>query len=145
MSTSDGLKQWLDGGVENKNVAKVPVPIVTSEQIDGRHLWVVRSEDVVHAEERIAFGKKVEKGVIKHTNLTGGREAHSGGELIFLDDVTVLLNGRSGRYGPRSKQEMDAVAKAFRNSGYFVWSCGYDVEAGMPFAFGNVDPDWIVA
>ncbi|MFI0848423.1 hypothetical protein [Mesorhizobium sp. IMUNJ 23232] len=145
MAPSDGLRIWVDGSAADEVSDQGGPPVLSSGQMDGRHLWVVRTDDVVHAMERSPFGKNVEKGVIKHTNLTGGEEAYSGGELIFLEETTVILNGRSGRYGPRSADEMIAVAKAFRKSGYYVWSCGYDDEAGRPYGFGSVDPFWVVS
>lgn len=143
MVASDGLDEWIDGpaGVGRDKLSGVPA--INTSQLDFRRLWVVRLGDVVHAAERGPYASNVRKGVIKHTNLTGGKPAHSGGELIFLDDETIVLNGRSGRYGPRSEQEMTAVAKAFRKSGYFVWSCGYDVDTAQPFPFSSVDPVWI--
>jgi hypothetical protein len=142
MSASDGRLFWVDGTAEDVDDPPL-VPGLSSVQLDGRHLWVVREVDVVHASERSPFGKNVEKGVIKHTNLTGGAPAYSGGELIFLDERTICLNGRSGRYGPRTAEEMTAVAKAFKKSGYHVWSCGFDSEAAEPYAFGSVDPTWV--
>lgn len=144
MSASDGRLSWVDGTAEDLDDPP-PIPGLSSVQLDGRHLWVVCEVDVVHASERSPFGKNVEKGVIKHTNLTGGEPAYSGGELIFLDENTICINGRSGRYGPRTAEEMTAVAKAFRKSGYHVWSCGFDSEAAQPHGFGGVDPTWVVS
>lgn len=144
MSPSDGLLSWVDGSAADVG-GPLQKPVLSSDQLDGRHLWVVRQVDVVHASERSPFGKNVEKGVIKHTNLTGGEPAHSGGELIFLNETTICVNGRSGRYGPRTADEMSAAAEAFRKSGYHVWSCGFDSEAAQPYGFGSVDPIWVVS
>ena len=98
---------------------------------------------MLHAEEMCGFGKSLQSGVIKHTNLTGGAPAYSGGEMVMLDEKTMVINGQSGRYGPRSERELDAAAKAFRQSGYHVWCMGYDNEAGYPLPFG-VMPRWVV-
>ena len=81
--------------------------------------------------------------MIKHTNLTGGAPAFASGELLFLSEYAVIINGRSRRYGPRSESEMISVAKAFKNSGYQVWSMGYDAEAGVPYPFNGVAPEWV--
>ena len=89
------------------------------------------------------FGMSLESGVIKHTNLTGGAPAFSGGELLFLDPQTVVVNGCSGRYGPRSAQELDLVVQAFANSGYGVWSMGFDDEVNRPSPFVGVLPVWV--
>jgi len=110
---------------------------------DGVRLWAVRPEDVVHAAEMCAFGSGFANGVIKHTNLTGGTSAHCAGELIILDDATLVVNGGSGRYGPSSEAEMFAVAKAFRDSGYGVWYYAYDDESGQAFRFGSRLPEWL--
>lgn len=93
-------------------------------------LWVVRGDDVLYAAEACPFGEaRAVDGRIKHTNLTGGQPAFSGGELVFLDNGKIVVSGNSGRYGPRSATEMSDVAIAFRDAGYTVYSTGYDQEA----------------
>jgi hypothetical protein len=113
-------------------------PATVPDDLDqaDRRLWVVRDADVVHADELCGWGQALETGKIKHSNLTGGAPAYSGGELIALNDNTIVLNGCSGRYGPQSAAEMQRVAEAFTKSGYYVWSCGFDEEAGRPLPFG---------
>lgn len=118
-------------------------PLLSETQIDGRHLWVVRKDDVVHAEERCAFGSTLKSKVIKHTNLTGGDAAYSGGELIFLDVSTVVVNGCSGRYGPKSAVELKQLAKAFADTGYRVWSMGFDEETNRPTQFLGSRPELV--
>lgn len=100
------------------------------------HLWVVREQDAVHAAENCAFGRALGNGKIKHTNLTGGAAAFAGGELLWLGEDQVLVNGCSGRYKPRSAKEMQAAAEAFADAGYRVWSTGYDEGTGFSFRFG---------
>lgn len=133
MTEAEGLKIWSAVPVE-EDLAPATVP-KNLDQAD-RQLWVVREADVVHAEELCGWGQALETGKIKHSNLTGGAPAYSGGELIALDDTTIVLNGCSGRYGPQSATEMQRVAEAFTKSGYHVWSCGFDEEAGQPLPFG---------
>ena len=118
-------------------------PPVLGADVPAVRLWAVRPGDVVHAEEKSAFGAQLETGVIKHTNLTGGNPAHCAGELVSLNEGTIALNGASGRYGPTSSEEMTAVAKAFKDSGYGVWSYGYDEENDFPFRFGSRLPEWV--
>jgi hypothetical protein len=103
-------------------------------------LWVVRDEDVPYASESCQYGRGLESQVIKHSNLTGGRPAFSAGELILLDEKTVVITGCSGRYGPRSPGELEAVAKAFKLSGYISWCMGFDEEAGFPLPFVGSAP-----
>ena len=143
MQAADGLKFWCDG-VEFAAPAEPPqIPEIVPEQLEDRSLWVVRLDDVVFAPENCPFGKGLKSTVIKHSNLTGGDPAYSGGELLFLDEKTLVVNGRSGRYGPKSLSEMEAVERAFSESGYAVWSMGYDEEANFALPFIGVTPKWV--
>jgi hypothetical protein len=143
MTTSDGLKLLQDGPVGADAGSPSAPPRLTPAHKADAYLWAVRPSDVCHAYENCAFGRSLETGVIKHTNLTGGGAASSGGELLFLKNDTIVVNGCSGRYGPRSKDEMDKVVVAFRQSGYRVWSMGYDDEANRGFPFVGVTPQWV--
>jgi hypothetical protein len=101
-----------------------PTPRVTEAMLDERHLWAVIVEAVPYALEKCAFGSSLPSGVIKHSNLTGGRPAYCAGEIVFLTVSELIVNGCSGRYGPRTREEMYDVARAFRRSGYGVWTMG---------------------
>lgn len=139
MQPSDGLlivPQHTIGSFEQEPV----VPEVTEEMKRQAYLWVVRAKDCVHAEVYCAFGKKLKNECIKHTNLTGGACAFSGGELIWISNREVLVNGCSGRYGPQSLVEMTVAAKAFAGAGYRTWSTGYDEGSGYCFKFGASMP-----
>ncbi len=140
MTASQGLKTWVDG-VEAPSYGNVPK---IQPRPKNAELWVVRSQDVVYAEEYCDFGKKLQTKMIKHSNLTGAKPAYCGGELIWIDETTIVITGRSGRYGPSSSSEMEAVAKSFRESGYAVWTLGYSDETDTPFAFGDRDPEMVV-
>lgn len=145
MTEADGLKVWVDGSQAPGATAPEPPPLLTEANLKNCMLWVVREDDVVWAPENGPFGKTLESGVIKHTNLTGGAAAYCGGELLVLEEtLTVVVNGCSGRYGPKNPTEMDGVASAFAQSGYGVWSMGYDEEAARPLPFIGVRPKWIV-
>lgn len=139
MVEADGLIHWVDG----KAAAKGSPPLLEQSHKEGAHLWVVRVDSVVHVAEQCAFGQDLESEVVKHTNLTGGSAAHSGGELVFLEDGTIVVNGCSGRYGPRSKGELDHVVRAFVDSGYGVWCMGFDEEANKPLPFIGTYPEWV--
>jgi len=143
MESSDGLKIWCDGQKPAKVQEAPRPPEIVPAHLQDQCLWVVRQDDVVYALEQGTFGKGLESTVIKHTNLTGGAPAYSGGELLFLDENTLVVNGQSGRYGPRSQSEMDAVEQAFSESGYDVWSMGFDEEANFPLPFIGVTPKWV--
>lgn len=124
----------IDGNTETPE-AVVPderrlPPFSQHDLPNPAQLWVVRGDDVVYAVEACPFGDAhAVDGRIKHTNLTGGQPAFSGGELVFLGFGKIVVSGNSGRYGPRSATELRDVAIAFRNAGYTVYSTGYDQEA----------------
>lgn len=144
MSIADGLVLWGDGQKgASKRTTPTP-PVLTTNFIGTKQsLWVVRADDVAHAPEHCQFGQALMSKVIKHTNLTGGRPAFAGGELLWLKDDTIAINGCSGRYGPRCEQEMNAVARAFSESGYDVWSMGWDEDANKPAPFIGYSPQWV--
>ena len=141
MAAEHGLLEWVDGTAAQK-ATPVP-PLLDLHQTQAARLWVVREDDVVHAEEHCAFGAALESGVIKHTNLTGGKAAFSGGELLFLDAETVVVNGCSGRYGPRTEAELHQAVRAFAESGFGVWSMGFDEETNRPARFLGTHPEWV--
>ena len=116
------------------------VPEVTAEMKKAAHLWVVREVDTVHAPEYCKFGDGLAKKKIKHTNLTGGAPAFSGGELIWIGEREVLVNGCSGRYGPLNASELAAAAQGFAKAGLKCWSSGYDEGSGYCFRFGASVP-----
>lgn len=146
MSHQEGLLLWRDGPYAGNSKTKptIAAPNLPPDVISAnQHLWVVRIQDVAYAPERCEFGRSLRSGVIKHTNLTGGEPAFSGGELYMIDHSNVVITGCSGRYGPSTREEMEAAAKAFANSGYGVWSMGWDDEADLPAPFIGSEPEWV--
>ena len=141
MTEGNGALSWTDGNASNimSEADRVP-PLVSEGRKQHAHLWVVMPDDVRHAPERCAFGRALPTGMIKHSNLTAGMPAHCGGELLFEGNDTIIVNGDSGRYGPRTPEELQAVAMAFRYSGYRVWSMGWDTDAGRPMLFVGARP-----
>jgi hypothetical protein len=133
MTTDDGAAELLDGSGSRANMAPKIAPLNEELFPSPKHLWVVRTADVVHAAEACAFGATRDAGTIKHTNLTGGEPAFSGGEFVQLDGNTLVVSGDSGRYGPRTAEEMLDVSLAFRDAGYTVYSTGYDEEVNRAF------------
>lgn len=107
------------------------------------YLWAISASDVPFALENVPFGKGLASRVIKHTNLTGGGHAHSGGELWFLSTNEILVNGASGRYGPETNQELVDAATAFKDAGYKVASLGFDEETGYSNRILVGDPQWL--
>lgn len=106
------------------------------------YLWVIGVEEVPLALESLEFGRTLATAVIKHTNLTGGASAHCGGELWFVSEKALVLSGSSGRYGPKSEQELRDAVAAFKVDGYAVASLGFDEETGFPSTVLVGDPQW---
>jgi hypothetical protein len=147
MTEEDGLLFWKDGPVAYDADAPESAPAgpaMTEAMLEGRYLWAVMEEAVPYALEKSAFGSSLLSGVIKHSNLTGGQPAYSAGEILLLSESELIVNGCSGRYGPRTYEEMEEVALAFHQSGYRVWTMGFDKEANRPFPFiGGPLPQWV--
>jgi hypothetical protein len=145
LTEEQGLTKWVDGGWAKGTAAPEVTPTVEVGDIERVQLWVVLPEDVLYALEHCEFAEKLglEKSVIKHTNLTGGASAFAGGEVVRLDNVTVIISGNSGRYGPETPEELFAVARAFADSGYGVWLVGWDEEAKRPAPLRGSVPHWL--
>lgn len=120
----------------------VPPGMQVSESI-AKYLWVVAPVTVPVAIEQPRPGVVVQRGYLSHTNLTGGAPAHCGGELWFLDDSTIVLNGGSSRYAPRSAAELDSAARGFKSAGYRVATMGWNDETASSNRFLRGDPQWL--
>lgn len=111
--------------------------------IDNAYLWVIAKNDVPFALKDECWGKELETGEVKHTNLTGGEDAHCGGELWFVSQDAVIVNGSSGRYGPKHEQELQDAANSFAASKYKVANIGFDEDTGFPLTILVGEPQWI--
>jgi hypothetical protein len=107
-----------------------------------KYLWVITPSAVPLILEDGEAGRATVRGYAAHTNLTGGSDAHSGGELWFRDDRSFWISGGSGRYGPRSAEEMNAVVESFRAAGYAVASFGWSEETHTPQRFLRGEAQW---
>ena len=115
-----------------------------AEPRGNTYLWVIAKDNIPAALEAAEIGQRLQTGVIKHTNLTGGVAAHCGGEAWFLGDTSVIIGGSSGRYGPDrfdSQQLIDA-AQVFKEQGYDVAVMGMD-ETGFPATLLVGEPQWL--
>lgn len=102
-------------------------------QHEAMHIWVVARESVPLALEESPLGKTIEgRGRLAHTNLTGGGEAHCGGELWLIDEGALAITGGSGRYPPRSAAELTEIVATLRHAGYRVACAGWSEEINGP-------------
>ena len=114
----------------------------TGPDEDKRCLWVIRTLDVPFVREHVSVSPPLPSGVSKHTNLTGGQDAHCGGEVWFVSGQRLILNGASGRYPPRELQELEEIVGAFEAAGYEIWSMGWDSEVNGPARILRGSPPW---
>ncbi|WP_237478685.1 hypothetical protein [Lichenibacterium dinghuense] len=135
----------LDGEADTRCI--VGLPLANGDPAKGRRLWVILPDTAPYAPEICAFAEALglAGNAIKHTNLTGGADAHCGGELWFLGERTILINGNSGRYGPDREDELVGAAQALKDRGYDVAYIPYDEELKeYPKApAGKEDIEWI--
>jgi len=115
------LDQIHNVTVKGKPVDIVVVPVDTAKKwlIEGKYLWLIDGEGLKILLE-ITPNPESKRGVVCHTNITGGQPALHGGELWFGDDSRVYLNNKSGRYGNPTKQQRQAVLDYFRSLGFEV-------------------------
>lgn len=100
---------------------------------ENKHLWVILPDSVPYILEAAECAGSLKSGVVKHTNLTGGGPAHSGGELWFRNGASFWMSGASGRYKLRGQEELDAIVDVMRKLGYAVASLGWDEETRRPW------------
>ena len=107
------------------------------------HIWLICVDDVIYSEEAGASGLLTNRQRLSHTNLSGGNDAHCGGELWFRDAQTIWLTGGSSRYAPNTEDELNAAVKGFIDSGYTVCSCGWDTDNAIPARFFRGNEKWM--
>ncbi|WP_338669382.1 hypothetical protein [Pseudodesulfovibrio methanolicus] len=98
-------------------------------------LWVALKDRIKIVNEKANATKRLALKKAKHTNLTGGSKAYSGGEMWITAPKTIVLNGCSGRYGPRTAEQLSEIVKVVRRSGWQVISLGWDDETARPVKY----------
>ncbi len=106
------------------------LPTNTSSANAARYLWVLDAVDLPHAFEHCKWSRGLRSGRLKHSNLTAGGPAYSGGELWFMDANTIIINFCSGRYGAEDQGTIRTIVDALRHDGYRVATTGIDAESG---------------
>jgi hypothetical protein len=132
ITLAEGLQSLTAAPNEGAKIGAAPTKARESE--DTKYLWVISAEDVPLALER-NNAVKLQRGYLSHTNLTGGADAHSGGELWFTDVSVLILNGGSGRYPPQTEAELEQAALAFKAMGYKVANMGWDSGTDSPVRY----------
>lgn len=136
--TEDQLRELnAEDGVVFLNGAPFPRPLSgTPGYPQGKHLWVIvpGALPVILETAPNVRPPPLSSGVAKHTNLTGGRPASCGGELWVdaVDAGMLYVNGGSGRYGPRTPEELADAVSAFESLGFRVESAGWSEDNDLP-------------
>lgn len=107
-------------------------PQPTNVTDPAKYLWLVTPKELLGALEFGSSGRATARRRLAHTNLSGGKIAHAGGEMWFPGPSSVWMTGGSGRYPPATAIELEAIATAFAAAGYSVRSAGWDVEINRP-------------
>jgi hypothetical protein len=132
LTPDEGVLDFVPPPVMYINVGLFPTTIVSKE---NTYIWVIMPEGLPYILEEAPVKDVLESRRVTHTNLSGGNDAHCGGELWFRDGESFVLSGGSGRYPPRNRVELDSIVKAFRTYGYRVASLGWDDEIDGPVRF----------
>lgn len=134
---------------ENEGLFEMTYPASGSLTFDhalspeNKYLWVVGGDYVRASIEFSSHASHFGRGRLSHTNITGGADAHTAGEIWFRDPETVIINGGSSRYTPRSAVELQSAADAFHTAGFRTASMGWDEESGTPARILRGSPQWI--
>jgi hypothetical protein len=142
ISAAEGRREFTVAPADD--VLTGAVPRARGEQQGTKYLWVVGLTDVPYALESLPGRTVPARGYLAHTNLTGGAQAHAGGEMWFLDEASVVINGGSGRYPPREPEELKKVAAALSRCGYRAGFMRFD-DTGLPLRFlqPGEEPEWV--
>lgn len=114
------FNQHIYDATDNKlppDVIIVDKESITKNPKKGRYLWVIDKDGLRIVLEAIK-NPESERGIMCHTNITGGNRAFQGGELWFGEDKKVYINWFSGRYGYPTPDQWIAVVEYFKYVGY---------------------------
>lgn len=127
LTDADGVKKLGYAPAQDVRFGKPPSDATLNDSVK-RYIWVIDYRGIPYILERQL--PKLSDYSPKHTNLTGGGEAHIGGELWFADEESLFLSGGSGRYKPHNATHLNDAVGVFKSYGYRVTSLGWDGERG---------------
>lgn len=132
MTEQDGLCVLPDAPCRFAECVSNPEDYVSVQQENGIYLWIIDPDNVLCMKEFASIGQSLSQGKVKHTNLTGGKPACSGGEMWFSANDAIYVSGSSGRYGPSSEEELIECAHVFQRKAYKTCCLGWDDDIGLP-------------
>lgn len=123
---TDGLSELPPAPASDVIWGTPPTSWPDDAAMKTKYLWVVSLDNIPYILENGEIGARLGRGSVSHTNLTGGKDAHCGGELWFRNHNTFWLCGGSSRYKARSGEELADIAASFEKVGYEVINMGWD-------------------
>jgi hypothetical protein len=144
MTAVDGLFDMPPAPASGPQITRpASLPDNREKAPDARYLWAIRPTDVPVALEQCEWSNRLQDRKIKHSNLTGGKFAHSAGEIWFIADDRIAVNANSGRYGAESNEEFQQIVDALRKCGFYVASMGFDIDnKSRPNSIFVGEPEW---
>ncbi len=147
---NEGLFEFVFPTINGIIFGAPPSSIADVNQCNSsKYLWVVALTTFPAALENPSNKITLKGGRLTHTNLTGGVNAHTAGELWFCDSRTIMINGGSSRYTPRSSDELLSVAQTIKSAAEFagyevsVASLGWDDESNRPIRMRTEKEIWV--
>ena len=90
-----------------------------SDRSSSMYLWII-DENGLRILLESTPNLQAARGIVCHSNITGGEPALQGGEVWFLSEDSILLNFRSGRYGADTPDHEEAVELYWSELGFTV-------------------------
>ncbi len=139
MKTGEGNQIGANEGLQKSTGEKFDIPDEydvdfdpadpTNKEIlkNNKYLWVIDKDGLKIVRENQEYLAAIERRQPSHTNLTGGCDAYSAGEVWFLGNGKVRLNAASRAYG-QGHDTMPLTALEYQLS-VDVWAeIGYSVK-----------------
>ena len=139
MKTGEGNQIGANEGLQKSTGEKFDIPDEydvdfdpadpTNKEIlkNNKYLWVIDKDGLKIVRENQEYLAAIERKQPSHTNLTGGGDAYSAGEVWFLGNGKVRLNAASRAYG-QGHDTMPLTALEYQLS-VDVWAeIGYSVK-----------------
>ena len=122
-------------GVQSRAIGEGRFSGVVISEYDVRankYLFTVDARGINIVLERTATANP--RGMVLHSNLSA--KALAAGEAWFLSDDTVQINNGSVRFGVRTPEQWDAVARLWQSLGYRVRQVGFKRRFGPDDTLG---------
>ncbi len=139
MKTGEGNQIGANEGLQKSTGEKFDIPDEYDVDFDpadptnaeilknNKYLWVIDKDGLKIVRENQDYLAAIERRQPSHTNLTGGCDAYSAGEVWFLGNGKVRLNAASRAYG-QGHDTMPLTALEYQLS-VDVWAeIGYSVK-----------------